>query len=205
MSRYLDMLKGTKSKTGLPNDPPKLPELPEQGLGGFGGRLGDHILKNAPVPEAATIEPATESGEGLGGFGGSPGSGFLKNESQAADETGDAANDAQAGQDQCAGALIDPDGGAYLPWGPYLSPADVQRMRGELFDMIDELCRREGWTDERRHDTMTRAVRGPLSDLMPNLAYFNGQLTVVRAEAAARAAMEARTWRMEGFDNRRGE
>jgi hypothetical protein len=143
--------------------------------------------------------------QGLGGFGGYPGSPALKNESRAADEMGDAANDSQAEPDDCAGALIDPDGGAYLPWGPYLSPADVQRMRGELFDMIDELCRREGWSNERRHDTMTRAMRGPLADLMPNLAYFNGQLTVARAEAAARAAMTARTWRMEGFDKRRGE
>jgi hypothetical protein len=74
----------------------------------------------------------------------------------------------------CAGALT-PDGGAYLPWGPYLSPADVRRMRGELFDMIDERCRFEGWSSELRHDTMTRAMRGPLSDLMPNLAYFHGQ------------------------------
>ncbi|CAE6700462.1 hypothetical protein R69927_03270 [Paraburkholderia domus] len=111
---------------------------------------------------------------------------------------GEAANDPPAAPDGFAGALVDPDGGAYLPWGPYLSPADVQRMRGVLFDMIDELCRFEGWSDERRHDTMTRALRGPLSDLWPNIEYFGGKVRECRAEAEARALLAARSWRYEG-------
>lgn len=109
-----------------------------------------------------------------------------------------AANDVQAKLDGCAGALVDPDAGAYLPWGPYLSPADVQRMRGELFDMIDELCRFEGWSLERRHDTMTRAVCGPLSDLLPNIEYFHAKVSERRAEAEAAALLAARSWRFEG-------
>lgn len=71
-------------------------------------------------------------------------------------------------------------------------------MRGELFDMIDELCHFEGWSDERRHDTMTRALRGPLSHLWPNIEYFGGMVRECRAEAEARALLAARSWRYEG-------
>lgn len=198
MSRYLDMLNGIKSETGLAGDPPKLPKLPEQGLGGFGGYAGDRLSKNAPMPEAATIEPATESGEGLGGFGGCPGSPVLKNESRAANETGDAANDPQAGPDVCVVALIDPDGGAYLPWGPYLATDNVRRLRAELFAMIDALAEAEAWTPERYADTMDRAANEPLADLLPNVEYFNAKLIEPRAEAGAVALLAARSWRYEG-------
>jgi hypothetical protein len=100
------------------------------------------------------------------------------------------ANDPETASDECFGALIVPDGGAYLPWGPYLSPDDVRLMRGELAGMIEQLSTLEGWASERLADTIARAVRGPLSDLMPNLAHFNERLNVSRVEAAARAAMD---------------
>ncbi|RFU46784.1 hypothetical protein [Paraburkholderia sp. DHOC27] len=105
----------------------------------------------------------------------------------------------------CVGALIDADGGKYLPWGPYLSPAEVQRMRGELFDKIDELCRCECWSVERRCDTTTRIMRGPLADLLPKISHFSERLATLRAETAVRAAKQARTWSMDGFDDRRNK
>ncbi|HZZ04325.1 hypothetical protein [Paraburkholderia sp.] len=71
--------------------------------------------------------------------------------------------------------------------------------------MIDELSHREGWSSERLADTMTRAVRGPLADLLPNLAHFKERLAVLHAGAAAHTAMQARTWRMDGLDGRRDE
>ncbi|TCK44518.1 hypothetical protein B0G84_2891 [Paraburkholderia sp. BL8N3] len=37
----------------------------------------------------------------------------------------------------CFGALIAADGGAYLPWGAYLSAADVREMRAELVELIE--------------------------------------------------------------------
>ncbi|WP_169740142.1 TubC N-terminal docking domain-related protein [Paraburkholderia acidipaludis] len=115
---------------------------------------------------------------------------------------GQAANDPPAAPDDCAGALTDPDGGPYLPWGPYLAEDNVRRLRAELFAMVDELARAEGWTRERHADTMERAVNGPLSDLLPNIEYFNAKVIERRAEAEARELLAARSWRLEGFDKR---
>ncbi|MDH6150488.1 MULTISPECIES: hypothetical protein [Paraburkholderia] len=106
--------------------------------------------------------------------------------------------------DECAGALIDPDCGAYLPWGPYLAADNVRRLRAELFAMIDELAHAEGWTRERYADTMGRAANGPLSDLLPNIAYFRAQVIECRAQAETRALPAARSWRLQGLDDRRG-
>jgi hypothetical protein len=117
---------------------------------------------------------------------------------------GQAANDPQAEPGDCAGALIDPDGGAYLPWGPYLAADNVRRLRAELFGMIDELAQAEAWTPERYADTMGRAANGPLADLLPNVEYFNAKLIERRAEAEAGALLAARSWCLEGLDDRRG-
>ncbi|MFL9907351.1 hypothetical protein [Paraburkholderia sp. RL17-337-BIB-A] len=97
----------------------------------------------------------------------------------------------------CIGALQSADGGLYLPWGPCLSPGDVKRMRGELVALIEELADLEQWDSGRRDDVLTRAIRGPLADLMPNLHHFNERLSEARAEAAARDAMDRRTWRFD--------
>jgi hypothetical protein len=105
--------------------------------------------------------------------------------------------------DGCAGALIDPDGGAYLPWGPYLSASDVRRMRADLAVLIEDLATLEGWPREHLDDVIGRAMRGPLHDLMPNLAHFHERTAAARAEHEASEAVKARSWRLEGFDNRK--
>jgi len=101
----------------------------------------------------------------------------LKNESRAANETGDAANDPQAGPDVCVVALIDPDGGAYLPWGPYLATDNVRRLRAELFAMIDALAEAEAWTPERA-SAFTVKVQG-------GVATIDGKTDVIQRKAAA--------------------
>jgi hypothetical protein len=110
---------------------------------------------------------------------------------------------AEVTDDLCAGALIHPKGGAYLPWGPYLAPDDVQRMRTELVAMIEALADLERWPNDHRDDVLGRAIRAPLSALLTDLHHFNERLTAARAEAAARDALDRRTWKMEGFDGRR--
>ncbi|KAA1015120.1 hypothetical protein FVF58_04150 [Paraburkholderia panacisoli] len=92
------------------------------------------------------------------------------------------------------GALIDPNGGVYLPWGPYLSADDVQRMRTELLAMIEQLAALEGWPHKIFDDVMERAVRGPLSDLLPNLSHFHDRITGLKAERDAREVLNRRTW-----------
>jgi hypothetical protein len=67
-----------------------------------------------------------------------------------------------------AGTLIDPDGGACLRWGPYLSADDVRRMRGKLCDLIEAISTREGWQREALDDVVAPATCGPLSDLLPS-------------------------------------
>ncbi|CAE6939097.1 hypothetical protein R69608_05135 [Paraburkholderia nemoris] len=107
--------------------------------------------------------------------------------------------------DLCAGALIHPSGGAYLPSGPYLAPDDVHRMRTELVAMIEALADLECWSDDLRDDVLRRAIRAPLSALLTDVHHFSERLTAARAEAAAREALDRRAWKMEGFDGRRGE
>lgn len=110
-----------------------------------------------------------------------------------------AANDAA----DCAGALIDPDGGAYLPWGPYLSADDVRRRRAELAELIEDLADAEDWPAAYRDEVLGRAMRGPLYDLLPNLAYFRERVAELDAEREARHLLRRRTWHMEGFGDRR--
>ncbi|MBB5506709.1 TubC N-terminal docking domain-related protein [Paraburkholderia atlantica] len=87
--------------------------------------------------------------------------------------------------------------GEFWPWAPYIGAADVQRMRTELVGMIERLSDMEGWPPEYRDDVLTRAVRGPLADLLPNLHHFNQRLTEAHAAAAAREAVEKRIWRFD--------
>ncbi|MGI0505473.1 hypothetical protein ABY44_20640 [Burkholderia sp. ZZQ-2] len=93
----------------------------------------------------------------------------------------------------CDGALRDPDGGLYLPWGPCLSAGDVHRMRAELIAMVEALSELECWASAHREDVLTRVIRGPLADLLPNIAYFRERLEAAHAEAAARAVLDRRT------------
>ncbi|MFM0382845.1 TubC N-terminal docking domain-related protein [Paraburkholderia dipogonis] len=113
-----------------------------------------------------------------------------------------ASNDSAPQPDDCAGALRDPDGGLYLPWGPYLGPDDVRRLRADLCALIECIAAREGWSRDHADDVLARAMRGPLTDLLPNLSHFNERIVTANAEQEARDALKARTWRMEGFDDR---
>lgn len=81
------------------------------------------------------------------------------------------------------GALLHEGGGYYLPWGPYLSAAELERMRGELLESIEELSRIEGWDQGTLDDIAGRAMRSPLSDLLPNLHHFAERLRKVREKA----------------------
>ncbi|WP_321866746.1 hypothetical protein [Paraburkholderia tropica] len=87
--------------------------------------------------------------------------------------------------------------GDFWPWAPYIGAADVQRMQTELVGMIERLADLEEWQNEHRDDVLTRAVRGPLADLLPNVAHFHERLTEATAAAAAREAVEKRTWRFD--------
>ncbi|WP_347814181.1 hypothetical protein [Paraburkholderia sp. BL10I2N1] len=71
-------------------------------------------------------------------------------------------------------------------------------MRGELFAVIEELARAEGWTRERYADTMGRAANGPLTDLLPNIEHFQANVIERRADIDARALLATRSWRYEG-------
>ncbi|CAD6551438.1 hypothetical protein ACFQ3P_30225 [Paraburkholderia sabiae] len=115
-----------------------------------------------------------------------------------------AANDPQTqpDDDDCAGALVDPLRGPYLPWGPHLAADNVRRLRAGLFAMIAEIANAEGWPRERFNGIMSRAVRGPLSDLLPNIEYFHSKVIERRAETEARALLAARSWKLEGLDDR---
>jgi len=85
----------------------------------------------------------------------------------------------------------------FWPWAPYLTTADVERFRTELVGIIEKLADMEHWPDEHRDDVLTRAVRGPLADLLPNLRHFGQRLTEAAAEAAARDAIGKRAWRYD--------
>nr|WP_158447129.1 hypothetical protein [Paraburkholderia sp. BL8N3] len=50
---------------------------------------------------------------------------------------------------------------------------------------------------------MSRALRGPVYDLLPNLAHFRERVAEIDAECEARHLLRRRAWRMEGFDDRR--
>ncbi|CAG4925694.1 TubC N-terminal docking domain-related protein [Paraburkholderia saeva] len=85
----------------------------------------------------------------------------------------------------------------FWPWAPYLTAVDVERFRTELVGMIERLADMEQWPEEHRDDVLTRAIRGPLADLLPNLHHFNQRLTEATAEAAARDAVDKRAWRFD--------
>jgi hypothetical protein len=68
--------------------------------------------------------------------------------------------------------------------------------------LIEAISTFEGWQREVQNEVLTRAIRGPLSDLLPNLHYFNERLHVLKAQEAAREEMAGRAWRLEGFDDR---
>lgn len=100
------------------------------------------------------------------------------------------AGDAQLDADDCVGALRDPEGGLYLPWGPHYSPDELRQLRGELLDTINTLASLEHWPQNTFDLIVTSAMRGPLYDLMPNLHHFRTRLAEARAEELARVALK---------------
>jgi hypothetical protein len=113
-----------------------------------------------------------------------------------------AANDAVPAD--CVGALRTKSSALYLPWGPYLSPDDVGRLRADLVGMIEALAVLEAWPDDCRDDVLARAIRGPLSDLLPNLHYFSKRTDEARAEHEARKVERSRSWRANDDLQNRG-
>ncbi|MGQ7939516.1 hypothetical protein [Paraburkholderia sp. D1E] len=105
--------------------------------------------------------------------------------------------------DDCAGALLDRDGGLFLPWGPRLTAEDVRRLRDALIDLIREIARVEGWSCDLLNDVLERATCGPLSDLLPNLNHFMARLAEIDAAREAQELLGRHTWLCEGLDNRR--
>jgi hypothetical protein len=117
-------------------------------------------------------------------------------------KTVEAANDPESIPADCVGALLHPDGGLYLPWGPRQSSDEVRQIRGELVAIIEELCSLECWPEQHRDDVLTRATRGPLADMMPNLCYFAERLEAAQAASAALRALDSRAWHCEGLEAR---
>jgi hypothetical protein len=72
--------------------------------------------------------------------------------------------------------------GPYLPWGPLLNPDRLKQWQAELFDVVDELARLEGWRDDD-YDLVIGAIeRQPISTLRPDLAHFRERLDAARAK-----------------------
>ncbi|TCG06277.1 hypothetical protein BZM27_27575 [Paraburkholderia steynii] len=90
----------------------------------------------------------------------------------------------------------------FLPWGPYLDPGQVRMLRAEVVEMIESLAALEGWPQAYRDEVLARAVRGPLSDLLPNHHHFTERTIKAQCTAAAAELRDSRTWHGEGFEKR---
>lgn len=139
------------------------------------------MLKAEKRPPTEPTKPTISSTGNSVGFVGGSNVRFSK--------SAEAANDPANVPADCVGALQSDDGAPYLPWGPYLAPGDVQRMRAELVDSITQVSTLERWPQEIIDEVMAAAVRGPLSALAPDLAHYSARLSAARAGAAARGAI----------------
>ncbi|WP_175865569.1 hypothetical protein [Burkholderia cepacia] len=81
--------------------------------------------------------------------------------------------------------------GYRLAWGTWMSPDDIYRLRFELAGLIDQWADEQKWPLDRRAAAMCSAVRGPLSDLLPNLAHFRERMQEVFAERDARRLIDS--------------
>jgi hypothetical protein len=99
--------------------------------------------------------------------------------------------------EDCKGALKHPDGGLYLPWGPYVDPAKLAAMQRDLFAAIEELGRLERWPDDYFDHVAYCIERQPISTLRPDLAHFRDRLRAARAEEAGRLAASRRAWKCD--------
>jgi hypothetical protein len=98
----------------------------------------------------------------------------------------------------CVGALRSRDGGLYLPWGVPIPADQVREMQAELLGLIETLADYEGWPKDARDEVLTRATRGPLADLMPNLHHFRERVSEARTEYEARRLTHSRAWAATG-------
>ncbi len=159
MNRYLCFLKAEELR---PNDPDNREILHASDnastLGSGGAFLGDGLLDK--LPKLTKMPMPTFSS-----FAGSPSRQDSKSTAAYSERL----------RDECAGALSDSGGGVYLPWGPYFSKDQVIAMRAELVTLIDQLGAREQWDTQRLTNVHSRAARGPLSDMLPNLHYFRAR------------------------------
>jgi hypothetical protein len=97
----------------------------------------------------------------------------------------------------CVGALRDPDGALYLPWGPYINREQLSAMQRELFEVVDELAKLERWPDADYDHVVMCVERQPISTLRPDLAHFTERLRVARAEDTARLVASRRAWKYD--------
>jgi hypothetical protein len=187
MNRYLRYLKAEEQR---PNDPANRAILRADcdavEVHFEGANL--HLLLPGELPKLPKADLGTS-----GSFGSAGGSHFLRMRPAECEDIGPSSE----------GTLHDESAPLWLPWGPRMSSCDVRRLLDELRATIEELARVEGWPSERLDDIMTRAMRGPLADLLPNVAYFSDRLREQRADAAARELLAGRAWRCEGLNDRR--
>ena len=71
--------------------------------------------------------------------------------------------------------------GPYLPWGPFLNPDRLKQWQRELFEVVDELARLEGWRDDDYDLVIGTIERQPISTLKPDLNHFRKRLDKARA------------------------
>jgi hypothetical protein len=190
MNRYLRYLKAEEQR---PNDPANREILRAHSEAFEIDSDGVNLQMRVPndLPKLPKL-PKADSGT-LGSFGSAGSSRLSKMRPAAADVIGHSSE----------AVSNDESASLWLPWGPRMSSCDVRRLLDELRAMIDELARIEGWPRERLADTMTRAMRGPLADLLPNVAHFSARLHEQHAEAAARELLAARISRCVGLNDRR--
>jgi TubC N-terminal docking domain len=100
---------------------------------------------------------------------------------------------------------VSPDGGAFMPWCAPVTPSQVTTWQAELLELIEEVADSECWSPGALNDVLIRAIRGPLSDLRPNLGYFRQRVADIEAERRAKRLVASRTWSAgKDLDDRRG-
>jgi hypothetical protein len=85
----------------------------------------------------------------------------------------------------CNGSLF--EDGPFLPWGPYLNAGTLRQWQRDLFAVVAELAKLEGWRDDH-YDIVVGAIeRQPISTLRPDLHHFSERLDKARAAATTRS------------------
>ena len=85
------------------------------------------------------------------------------------------------------GLPVDPDGGAFTPWYPRVTPAQLAAWRSELWASVAELADLEQWSDSTRDEIAYCLDCGPASAVRDDLVHFRERLTQARSSKGARA------------------